>query len=96
MERGMFVGKYGANHTVIERAYLGNMIFFKSRYLFNSCKKYWAGSKGRLKAVVQKYSQEMAVRRCLEKSCKNIHAPPPIGTGFPKKYLTLGGAEVFI
>ena len=41
MERGMFVGKYGANHMVIQRAYLGNMIFFKTRYLFtvplNNC-----------------------------------------------------------
>ena len=41
------------------------------------------GRKGGLKAVVRKYSQEMAGKRCFREVLQKYYVPSPIGAGFP-------------
>ena len=44
------------------------------------------------KNILKKWQENIV----LEKSCKNIHVPPPIGAGSLWKNITPGGAEIFI
>ena len=54
------------------------------------------GSKGRLKAVVQKYSQEMAGKCCFREVVQKYSCPATYRGRIPVKNITLGGAEISI
>ena len=64
----------------------------------NHCAKIFArnGRKGSLKAVTRK-EMAMVEKLRLEKSCKNIHVPPPLGGWIPVKDITkCVGVEILI
>ena len=54
------------------------------------------GRKGRFKAVVQKYSQEMAGKCCFKEVVQKYSCPVTCRGRIPDKNIALGGTQIFI